>query len=85
MKVKVKVTQEDISNGAVWNACKCPVALALNRTLGRVVRVTTASWWACNEPTKLRELPPEALEFILKFDAGLEVAPFEFEVEDDHA
>ena len=78
MKKLIKVEQEDINNGVRHSNNSCPIALAINRTLGVSCRVTMeyisiGTLWA--------NLSGKARQFIHGFDRGFPVEPFEFEIE----
>jgi hypothetical protein len=81
MKLKVSVTQEDIFNGVPVMGRFCPIARALTRILGKVsvgnVRVALDG----GDRILFGVLPKIAQRFILDFDAGNPVHPFEFELE----
>ena len=77
--MKIKVTQDDIDNGERHRCYRCPIAHAMCRTLGASIAVTQEKYYREEDDGKY--LPTEAQRFILDFDAGRPVAPFEFEVE----
>ena len=75
--MRVSVTAEDIALGCPNSCRRCPVALALNRTLG-------GSWHVdglgAECPAGLwQPLPQEVAAFVSAFDAGEVVSPFAFE------
>lgn len=78
----IQVTAEDISNGKPHRTSWCPVALAFRRATGGIssVSVNLKSARQFDSHHKGWDLPPEATNFIKRFDAGLPVEPFEFEV-----
>ena len=81
--MKIVVTAEDIKKGAKKNKCLCPVALAIRRATGRAVAVLPMVAWIKHYwPTQMISypLPQVAQDFILNFDEGEDVEPFEFEV-----
>jgi hypothetical protein len=87
VKVIIEVTQQDIDNG-IRNACsKCPIALALTRTMGSAFSEVTIT--TCSTHFPLREnkedlrayIPEIARNFIQTFDKGLPVKPLSFELE----
>lgn len=84
--MKVKVEQRHIDNGMEFDACKCPIALALREMFPET------EIYVCGKdnPTTIRieriiyEIPDKAIEFITDFDlaGSARVEPFEFELED---
>lgn len=80
--MKIQVTQEHINKGITGSACFCPIALAANAgEIGRKfgpVRVMPSSIMV---DTELLELPAVAKLFIIDFDHGHPVEPFEFDLE----
>jgi hypothetical protein len=91
----IRVTQDDIEQGIKADCYYCPVALALERTLGAVnVRVYHGSadwmippkWFAWKRRSKWysRILPQEASVFVADFDAGAPVKPCSFVIRTDH-
>lgn len=83
MKVTVSVTADDLANGKPGDACKCPVAKAINRAVprGRGAVVNPSCCWFGPARRFKRDLPPVAHDFILAFDRGEEVEPFSFDLE----
>lgn len=75
--MKIQVTQNDIDKGKRCDNTLCPVALALNRK-GVFARVSMCFIRARG---RIAEIPEHVSELIFQFDHGLDVAPFEFEVE----
>lgn len=80
--IKVEVTQADIDKGDRRNPCGCPIALA-------IARVFPASHPYCNadgvefSPAGDRTdipLPDEVVAWMDRYDAGLVVEPFTFEL-----
>lgn len=86
--VHVNVTQEDIEQGEACMCYTCPIALALQRTLGRRVAVDTTGWRYSDGPTSNEQkqptlwhgLPATVCAFIWDFDSHGNVAPFEFDL-----
>ncbi len=89
--MKIQVTQKDIDDGFRWSTTGCPVALAIERTIGaeyasvgttscRIALPNTHSWEA-----KRIDLPYHVGDWIRKFDTRLnnrqECKPFEFELD----
>lgn len=82
MKYTINVTEDDIRKGQIGNCDACPVALALQRAIGRrwiytYGRVVDAK----GAKTHLCELPEIATQFIKKFDSAKKVNPIQFEIE----
>lgn len=73
----VEVTQEDIDKGVPYGVASCPVALALQRTIGARVAVDPTAW-SLFHGMKDYPLPGDASVFIRDFDSGKPVAPFRF-------
>ena len=78
MEVEVKVTQSDIDNGVKNNCYSCPIALAIDRVVGRFhVSVNALSakvglwegWWNTSS---------QQSRFIESYDKGYRVEPFSF-------
>lgn len=82
MAIPVTVTLYDIVMGDPYNAVGCPVALALNRTLGGRWNVKRLSATRRDDTEGLQriELPETASKFIRDFDHLRPVYPFTFEV-----
>ncbi len=81
--MKVSVTAEDIANGIRKNCRGCPVALATQRTYETAyVWVNTESITIDYQDPRIVKTPSDVKRFVLKFDAGEPVFPFEFELED---
>lgn len=74
----INVTQEDIQRGAPYVLGFCPTAIATNRSFHSQDCVVGRSWLSVGDA--YYDLPDEAIEFIRKFDEGLEVVPLSFEV-----
>lgn len=76
------VTKKNIRKGNRQGATSCPIALALNDAGFNAVMVRHKFVWCYgNGIFNEVNLPEEAQEFILKFDRGEKVQPFEFELE----
>lgn len=76
--MKIEVTQEDIDEGVAGDCEACPIAQAgfratLSHTQVMGKRIRLYGVW--------RDLPPEAINFVLRFDNGGLVTPFSFEVD----
>jgi hypothetical protein len=81
--VKITVTEEDIKTGEPCSATRCPVALAVRRSLKvkSVWTVSVATMIYVNlGPGGYYEAvrPPEVHEFASRFDEGFPVEPFSF-------
>lgn len=77
----VNVTQKHIDEGWPRVCGKCPIALALKENAWTQPMVTHKQIWDCyNYGKTISNLPPEACEFIEKFDKGEKVEPFSFEI-----
>jgi hypothetical protein len=80
----IHVLQEDINDGEREKCKRCPIALAIQRTLDTkfadvfphvaYTRKTNGTFWST------AALPDIATAFIFRFDAGQPVEPFSFEV-----
>jgi hypothetical protein len=79
--MKVEVTEKDIRTGIQADCMECPIALAINRSLGSGhARVRRHRIDMYNPTLKCIPLPSEARAFVLDFDRGKEVLPFSFEI-----
>ena len=74
----IHVTETHIRDGTRHDPQKCPIALAMKER-GINDRITVHGFWAWTS-TRRWFVPHEARWFLFKFDAGLEVAPNEFEL-----
>lgn len=80
--MKIKVTQDNIDCGHRGNSAECPIALAFkSQTSKEEVCVDYDAIFFDEDKCLL--LPLEATNFIHNFDNGEEVAPFEFEINDN--
>lgn len=88
--MRIRVTAEDIRLGCRYAGTACPVA----RAIGRAIREANLGdisvnvcpdqirlWPAFTGEYTLYEIPYAARNFIMKFDHGRPVKPFEFELE----
>ena len=82
--MKLKITQEDIDNGIKTSASKCPVALAVERTIESedyyMIAVTGTRVKVYESMSRLKELyglDEDGVDFILNFDKGKTVKPCE--------
>lgn len=80
--MRIVVTKEDIADGRAFTCTKCPVALAMSRAFGMPIYVGPTSWGAFKDGGPIGRTPELAAEFMTRFDVGLPVQPFEFEVPD---
>jgi len=80
MKTKFSVTQEHIDSGEPANASVCPIALAIREKLNlNSVKVFPSSVRLDSHPSY--PLPRSAQRFIVRFDQGYPVKPFNFVLE----
>lgn len=78
--MKITVTQHDIEQGSPFSSCDCPIALAAKRVMPNdEIQVSTQLLWT---NTKGYYLPAVAMDFIERFDYGVSVEPFEFEIDE---
>lgn len=82
VEMKIEVTQEDISNGIPDDCDYCPIALAAKRAGMESVLVYNSRIIARDEEVDA-PLSIRARRFVRRFDAGLRVKPFNFEVRND--
>lgn len=80
--MKIEVTDDDIRQGTKGNCVRCPVALAIERALGKDLAfepwvVGDAAWVGLRRCT----LPRKARNWIRRFDRELSVAPFTFDLD----
>jgi hypothetical protein len=79
--LKIHVTQEDIDNGIRDDALKCPIARAIKRVVSSFLSVSGYDINFDDGFNFLRIPPPEKVtDFIIAFDAGDPVEPFDFEL-----
>lgn len=82
MSVHIEVTAQDIADGARGESDSCPIALAVERTLGVVPHVSEFDVSLGGRfDEAIVDLPDEAVDFIADFDAGLRPGPFAFDLE----
>lgn len=86
MKVKISVTQDHINLGVRHGAAVCPIARAVREQIDGASFVTVKSYVSLYSQHEDRSisytLPNEARLFMERFDEGLSVQPFEFEMEE---
>lgn len=75
MEIMVEVTQEDIDKTTGGECHKCPIALAIARSVGQMVLVFPTQFTLGGD---LFRLPPVAVEFIREFDKKNLVSPITF-------
>ena len=80
--MRVQVKQAHIDAGIPRHASYCPIALALKEQTGELWTVTDDVAYPDKLTAPLGELPVQVREFILAFDTGEPVQPFEFELEE---
>lgn len=84
----INVTQEDIEKGSIGNPFECPVAFALKKTFPHwyLIRVglNVIEFVLFDDVDVQVETPEKVKEFILQYDYGEIVSPFEFEISDDY-
>ncbi len=78
--MKIKVTKEDIANGKRNDFHSCPIALATKRKLNiGDWRLSVGAVIYNRGNDKRWSLPKIARQFIINFDRGQKVKPFEFD------
>ena len=84
---KFQVTQEDIDNGIRSRPFLCPVALCMQRTLKKNVRVGFGVIEVFDPIYRVFNkeyyTPDKVVGFAYAFDYGQKVEPFEFELDVD--
>lgn len=80
MKQAIAVLQDDIDNGEPGKVRRCAIALAANRELFRDDIVVSGRYLMAGTEF-YAVLPDSATAFMPRFDAGMPVEPFKFEVE----
>ena len=78
--MKIEVTQEDINKGAPYRPSTCPVALAISRRL-HDKRNVLVGYHTVLIDGRLYDFPPEATNFIVRFDDREPVQPFKFKLD----
>lgn len=76
----VIVTKEDIKNGVPRSGRSCPIALALRRKVEPTEGAVMVSSTVATIGTSNYRLPYEATNFVINFDSGKPVQPFEFDL-----
>lgn len=67
-KQLVKVTLQDIEEGKRCKSTKCPIALAISRTIKYPVGVGVSEWGQSGIEGDSHKLPKSAIAFIQRFD-----------------
>ena len=82
--MRIEVGIEHIKNGVRDAGTKCPVALAMQSAGYRMADVgPRVTCWSPRPGAVKSLLTPDAVcHWITRFDLGLEVEPFDFEVEE---
>lgn len=77
--MRIEVTDSDIAHGEPHNGYRCPIALAITRQFPNVsaVHVNVVSLQIGDDSPST---PQPARRFIDRFDKGLQVKPFRFEL-----
>ena len=84
MEVTIKVTQDHINEGLINNPKCCPIALAFKEQASGCISTSVEKlileWEDDNHKKYAAMLPADALKFVSDFDNGIDVNPFEFEI-----
>jgi len=82
MKIRVEITREDIKTGIRKDPCNCPIAKAFKHSTDFIwVEVKPATiTFDTGQGYRFMLLPRKVQKFIEKFDKGMKVKPFTFEV-----
>lgn len=80
--MKFTVTQEDINNGIKGNACACPIALSIGRSLKAICSVGDGDVVIDRPSFPSFKLPENAVQFAFQYDNDQKVEPFSFEIPD---
>ncbi len=75
--MKISVTQSHIDKGKQGQCSNCPVALAMNEVMDKVA--VAYNYFLIGDGPRIA-LPAIVQTFILDFDCGRHVEPFEFEI-----
>lgn len=83
--VRIEVTAKDIIYGDRWSPSTCPIARAARRAGVRGARVGSVALEAENhlllrDASLVASLPDPARAFVKRFDEGMTVEPFAFDV-----
>lgn len=74
----INITEQDIKRGQPKVACACPIALAAKRASGKSFVHAGPSEIIIGQKRGATPLP--AMDFMLYFDTGRKVLPFEFQL-----
>jgi hypothetical protein len=78
MKKRIVVTKKDIDNGIPLSHSSCPIALAAKRAFpGKDIFVGSS---VCFSKKKF-PLPEKGTKFVMDFDRGYAVQPFQFVID----
>jgi hypothetical protein len=77
--MRIEVTAEDIAEGVPQYGSTCAVGRALRRATGVGWYVDGEDAFRLLDESEFIPLPPEAIGFVGRFDAGLPVEPLAFE------
>lgn len=84
-RVKIRIKKEEITQGKARSRKKCPVALAIKRTLGKPATIGSGVGYVRSDSPRIGcawfDLPPAVQRFIYLFDIGEEVRPITFTLE----
>ena len=83
-RVMIAVGLDDIRHGKPRTSTSDPICLATRRTLPRLRLIgvgASSLQFEDGDSVCMVKLPPEALAFVAKFDAGEPVVPFAFAVD----
>jgi hypothetical protein len=82
MKTLVKVTRKHIKNGVIKSCIKCPVSLALLDAFTNVPAVLSdelrLTVFKTDDSRLMARAPRSVTRFIMNFDNGKKVRPFNF-------
>ena len=77
-KLEINVTEGDIKRGVRADHLTCPIARAAKRALGYKKMVNVSRNYITGIIDKYIELPMKAKIFVISFDKGEKVKPFNF-------
>jgi hypothetical protein len=83
MLYTINVTEEDILHGARSNCMDCPVARAMQRVIGKPIKVGLSRIYVDYDRDTMTVVPlnDEVSRFIHNFDRFYSVEPFSFQIE----
>ncbi len=76
-RIKIEVTERDISFGKRDDCKRCPIAIAARRV--GLNQLEVGGWYLTSGNTTYT-LTKKARDFITDFDGGLQVSPFSFTI-----